>query len=96
MTPKRIDSYEAGYSVSGAVKKAVVATAAATAMLGGLTGCFHNSISGNMEYRPPEYDGYMVVENVSDSDVSPSDSCSSDDESFTLDGDVSYFSDTSH
>ena len=40
----------------------------------------------------PTYNGYMVVENVSDSDVSPSDSCASKDESLTLDGDVAYVS----
>lgn len=96
MKPKKIESYDAGYSVSGVLKKAAVAASAA-ALLGGITGC-GNSIMGDMEYQPPEYDGYMVVEGVSDSDISPNQSFSpynsgsSEDEVFTLDGDVAYCS----
>ena len=90
MKPKKIESYDAGYSVSDAVKKTVIATAAAAAMLGGLTGCFGNSISGDMEVQPPQYDGYMAVESVSESDIAGTPSPSSEDEMFTLDGDVAY------
>lgn len=96
MKPKKMEVYEAGYGVSGAVKKAVAATAAAAAMLGGLTGCFSNSLAGDTQYLPPDYDGNMTVENVSDSDIGSSDACSSDDETFTLDGDVAYFPDASN
>ncbi len=92
----KVEKYDAGYgeiSESGTVRKAVVAAAAAAAVVGGLTGCFQNSISGNMEYRPPEYDGYMVVEGVSDSDLASDPSaCSSEDGTLTLDGDVAYVS----
>ncbi|MBQ9902823.1 MAG: hypothetical protein IJM51_10645 [Clostridia bacterium] len=87
----KVETYDAGYgenSQNATLIKAVVATAAAAAVMGGLTGCFGNSISGNMEYRPPEYDGYM---SVSDSDFSSDPSaCSSENEMFTLDGDVAY------
>ncbi len=96
MKLQKVEHYEPGYgegTQSGSLRKAVIATAAAAAMVGGLTGCFDNSISGDMEYRPTQYDGYMVVEGVSDSDVSGSDrqgACSSDDETVTLDGDIAY------
>ena len=94
MKLQKVETYDAGYgetSQSGTVRKAVAAAAAAAAVAGGLTGCFGNSISGEMEYRPPEYDGYMVVEGVSDSDLASNPSaCSSEDGMFTLDGDVAY------
>lgn len=87
MKLQKVESYEAGYCgiTSGTVKKAIVVTAAAAAMAGGLTGCFRHSLSGDVEYNPPEYDGYMSVESVSDSDC-----VSSDDEMIALDGDVAY------
>ena len=89
MKLRKVDVYDAGYG--GTIKKAVAATAAAAAMVGGLTGCFKNSLSGDTEYRPTEYDGYMTVESVSDSDLpDESSSPSSDEEMFTLDGDVAY------
>ena len=86
MKLQKVESYEAGYdeSSSGTLKKAVAVTAAAALMAGGLTGC-----AGLCE---PQYSGYMNVESVSESDLSPSDACSSDDEMFTLDGDVAYVS----
>lgn len=87
MKLQKVESYDAGYSEaeSGvALKKAVVATAAAVVMVGGLTGC-----AGLCQ---PQYDGYMSVESVSESDISSLDSCSSEDEMFTLDGDVAYVS----
>ena len=86
MKLQKIESYEAGYdeSSSGTLKKAVAVTAAAALMAGGLTGC-----AGLCE---PQYSGYMSVESVSESDLSPSDACSSEDEMFTLDGDVAYVS----
>lgn len=82
---QKIESYDAGYgeaSSDHSLKKAVAITAAAALMVGGLTGC-----AGLCE---PQYSGYMTVESVSESDISPSDSCSSDEEMFTLDGDVAY------
>ena len=86
MKLQKIESYEAGYdeSSSGTLKKAVALTAAAAVIAGGLTGC-----AGVCE---PQYDGYMSVESVSESDISPSDACSSEDEMFSLDGDVAYVS----
>lgn len=82
MKLQKVESYEAGYdeSSSGTLKKAVAVTAAAAVIAGGLTGC-----AGLCE---PQYDGYMSVESVLESDLSSS--CSSEDEMFTLDGDVEY------
>ena len=92
MKLRKTEAYDAGYGVTsqgGALKKAAIITAAAAAISGGLTGCL--SVAGNMEYNPPEYDGYMAVESVSGSDISgDSSSCSSEDEMITLDGDVAY------
>jgi len=84
MKLQKVESYEAGYveHSSGTLRKAIVVTAAAAVIAGGLTGC-----AGLCE---PQYSGYMNVESVSESDLSPSDACSSDDEMFTLDGDVAY------
>lgn len=104
MKLRKIGQYDAGYgetSSGGTLKKAVVATAAAAAMVGGLTGCFPQTVSGDMEYQPPEYDGYMTVESVSGSDVSSEEElslageveyfpASSEDDALTLDGDVAY------
>ena len=94
MKLRKMEVYESGYGEnppSGGLKKAVIATAAAAAMAGGLTGCSLLSVSGDMEYIPSEYDGYMSVESVSDSDLSSEPSaCSSEDETITLDGDVAY------
>ena len=91
----KVEAYDAGYGESNqrdTLKKAVAAVAASAAMVGGLTGCFRNSILGDMEYQPPEYNGNMVIQGVSDSDISGNPSaCSSEDEMFTLDGDVDYF-----
>lgn len=89
MKMQRVESYDAGYGEgsSGNLKKVIAVSAAAAAMVGGLTGCL-----GIGDVCEPTYNGYMVVENVSDSDVSPSDSCASKDESLTLDGDVAYVS----
>ena len=86
MKLQKIESYEAGYDevYSVTLMKAIAVTAAAAVMAGGLTGC-----AGLCE---PQYSGYMNVESVSESDLSPSDACSSDDEMFTLDGDVAYVS----
>lgn len=89
----KVEAYDAGYGESiqrDTMKKAMVAVAASAAMIGGLTACFSHSISGDMEYRPTEYDGYMAVESVSDSDLSSHPSCSSGEEMLTLDGDVAY------
>lgn len=94
MKPKKVENYDAGYPMSGVLKKTAVAVSAA-ALLGSLTGC-GNSIMGDMEYQPPEYDGYMVVEAVSDSDISSDTSdphchsVSSEEETLTLDGDIQY------
>ena len=91
MKLQKIENYDTGYSANETVKKAVIAAAAAAAMVGGLTGCFKHSLMGDTEYQPPQYDGYMSVESVSDSDLTgDSSSCSSDEEILTLDGDVAY------
>lgn len=91
MKLRRVEAYDAGYCGTDngvTLKKAVAVTAAAAAMLGGLTGCFRNSLAGDTEYYPQEYDGYMAVESVSETDISGN--CSSQKEMFTLDGDVVY------
>jgi len=91
MKLRKVEAYDAGYCGTDYIitlKKAAVVTAAAAAMVGGLTGCLRNSLAGDVEYNPPEYDGYMAVESVSESDLSGS--CSSESEMFTLDGDVAY------
>ncbi len=88
MKLKKIESYEAGY---GIIKKAAAA-ASAVALLGGMTACRH-SLSGDVEYNPQEYDGNMSVQVISDSDISSDEYCSSENEIFTLEGDVAYLPD---
>lgn len=104
MNLRKVECYDAGYgeaSSNGTLKKAVAATAAAAVMVGGLTGCFPQSVSGNMEYQPPEYDGDIAVESVPESDPSSEEEWSimgeeeyfpvaSEEEALTLDGDVAY------
>ena len=85
----RMEHYDAGYSdgsgIGCTLLKGIAATTAAAALLGGLTACGDNSLMGDVVY-----DGYMSVESVSDSDIAGTPSPSSDEEMFTIDGDVAY------
>lgn len=87
MKIKKVEKYEAGYSRENLLKRGSIA-AAAVIICGGMTSCSKLGYSGDVEYRPNEYDGGEVCvsqPNVS-SEVSP------DEKEFTLDGDVVYVS----
>lgn len=85
MKTEKVEKYEAGYSRTDLLKKGSAAVVTALLMCGGLASCNELGYEGGEEYYPNEYDGGVSC--VSQPDVS---SVSSDDEEFTLDGDVAY------
>lgn len=86
MKTEKVEKYEAGYSHTDLLKKGSATVAAALLMCGGLASCNELGYEGDEEYYPNEYDGGVTC--VSQPDVSSD--VPSNDEEFTLDGDVAY------